>query len=145
MIRRPPRSTLTDTLFPYTPLFRSLFADDLAGSGGRCSNSICALLLAIGFDLLGQLRNRYVIAGNGRQLLRYPLRGACVNVVAYLEHGESGFDANDAIASLDIEAAVRRHFGRRHPLDDPFRHVFPGGAYPDVLGSVPRTDRKDKR
>src|SRR3546814_1141045 len=24
MIRRPPRSTLTDTLFPYTPLFRSI-------------------------------------------------------------------------------------------------------------------------
>src|SRR3546814_14535782 len=103
-----------------------LFADDLAGRRGACSNSIFALLLAIGFDLLGQLRNRYVIAGNGRQLLRYPLRGACVNVVAYLEHGESGFDANDAIASLDIEAAVRRHFGRRHPLAHTFRHVFPG-------------------
>src|SRR3546814_3379612 len=28
MIRRPPRSTLTDTLFPYTTLFRSL---DLGG------------------------------------------------------------------------------------------------------------------
>src|SRR3546814_13858642 len=28
MIRRPPRSTRTDTLFPYTTLFRS---DDLAG------------------------------------------------------------------------------------------------------------------
>src|SRR3546814_12145202 len=26
MIRRPPRSTLTDTLFPYTTLFRSLIA-----------------------------------------------------------------------------------------------------------------------
>src|SRR3546814_7589232 len=25
MIRRPPRSTLTDTLFPYTTLFRSIF------------------------------------------------------------------------------------------------------------------------
>src|SRR3546814_7236784 len=25
MIRRPPRSTRTDTLFPYTPLFRSIF------------------------------------------------------------------------------------------------------------------------
>src|SRR3546814_20889424 len=25
MIRRPPRSTLTDTLFPYTSLFRSFF------------------------------------------------------------------------------------------------------------------------
>src|SRR3546814_2184680 len=28
MIRRPPRSTRTDTLFPYTTLFRSLFAED---------------------------------------------------------------------------------------------------------------------
>src|SRR3546814_6641047 len=27
MIRRPPRSTRTDTLFPYTTLFRSLRAD----------------------------------------------------------------------------------------------------------------------
>src|SRR3546814_16420910 len=27
MIRRPPRSTRTDTLFPYTTLFRSCFAD----------------------------------------------------------------------------------------------------------------------
>src|SRR3546814_7695170 len=28
MIRRPPRSTRTDTLFPYTTLFRSGFAQD---------------------------------------------------------------------------------------------------------------------
>src|SRR3546814_13685798 len=28
MIRRPPRSTRTDTLFPYTTLFRSAFEDD---------------------------------------------------------------------------------------------------------------------
>src|SRR3546814_2592349 len=32
MIRRPPRSTRTDTLFPYTTLFRSLV---LGGQGGR--------------------------------------------------------------------------------------------------------------
>src|SRR3546814_8387876 len=31
MIRRPPRSTLTDTLFPYTTLFRSF--GDAAGAG----------------------------------------------------------------------------------------------------------------
>src|SRR3546814_11538483 len=30
MIRRPPRSTRTVTLFPYTTLFRSLFAGDAA-------------------------------------------------------------------------------------------------------------------
>src|SRR3546814_15072233 len=28
MIRRPPRSTRTDTLFPYTTLFRSVFVQD---------------------------------------------------------------------------------------------------------------------
>src|SRR3546814_20067763 len=30
MIRRPPRSTRTDSLFPYTTLFRSGFADGVA-------------------------------------------------------------------------------------------------------------------
>src|SRR3546814_8616168 len=32
MIRRPPRSTLTDTLFPYTTLFRSGLAGPLSGA-----------------------------------------------------------------------------------------------------------------
>src|SRR3546814_12706331 len=36
MIRRPPRSTRTDTLFPYTTLFRSrLTTEDLQGLFGR--------------------------------------------------------------------------------------------------------------
>src|SRR3546814_12314571 len=34
MIRRPPRSTRTDTLFPYTTLFRSLAVAILVGVGG---------------------------------------------------------------------------------------------------------------
>src|SRR3546814_5320949 len=33
MIRRPPRSTRTDTLFPYTTLFRSVAAALLEGAG----------------------------------------------------------------------------------------------------------------
>src|SRR3546814_8899888 len=33
MIRRPPRSTRTDTLFPYTTLFRSTFCD--GGQSGK--------------------------------------------------------------------------------------------------------------
>src|SRR3546814_7967330 len=36
MIRRPPRSTRTDTLFPYTTLFRSL-------SRSRCNEGICPI------------------------------------------------------------------------------------------------------
>src|SRR3546814_17004337 len=35
MIRRPPRSTRTDTLFPYTTLFRSVAGQDRAGAGHR--------------------------------------------------------------------------------------------------------------
>src|SRR3546814_5261957 len=43
MIRRPPRSTRTDTLFPYTTLFRSpqcagyRFAADYRGAGYGCA------------------------------------------------------------------------------------------------------------
>src|SRR3546814_11377237 len=33
MIRRPPRSTRTDTLFPYTTLFRSMSIDAAGGAG----------------------------------------------------------------------------------------------------------------
>src|SRR3546814_5518810 len=35
MIRRPPRSTRTDTLFPYTTLFRSRVHDRLAAAADR--------------------------------------------------------------------------------------------------------------
>src|SRR3546814_8985947 len=37
MIRRPPRSTRTDTLFPYTTLFRSSFAEIVCESGQQRS------------------------------------------------------------------------------------------------------------
>src|SRR3546814_17145238 len=43
MIRRPPRSTRTDTLFPYTTLFRSLWND----WGWRVPFLLSLLLLAI--------------------------------------------------------------------------------------------------
>src|SRR3546814_4065035 len=35
MYRRPPRSTRTDTLFPYTTLFRSILARDAVVAGAR--------------------------------------------------------------------------------------------------------------
>src|SRR3546814_10190391 len=34
MIRRPPRATRTDTLFPYTTLFRSFIGDDVTDEEG---------------------------------------------------------------------------------------------------------------
>src|SRR3546814_1284017 len=41
MIRRPPRSTRTDTLFPYTTLFRSY---NCADARPRCAASAAAML-----------------------------------------------------------------------------------------------------
>src|SRR3546814_3352043 len=40
MIRRPPRSTRTDTLFPYTTLFRSYFLARRGESSRRWKNSL---------------------------------------------------------------------------------------------------------
>src|SRR3546814_7873222 len=55
MIRRPPRSTLTDTLFPYTTLFRSQLICKLLPIGGDCGQRfasgrqrfLCRLMLRL--------------------------------------------------------------------------------------------------
>src|SRR3546814_19262834 len=68
MIRRPPRSTLTDTLFPYTTLFRS----DVVGAGRAKADAVYRGLLEklgasgseqsrAGFDL--NARNIGITAG----------------------------------------------------------------------------------
>src|SRR3546814_10468128 len=44
MIRRPPRSTRTDTLFPYTTLFRSIQCDAGAEEAGREGEPAKAIL-----------------------------------------------------------------------------------------------------
>src|SRR3546814_17140678 len=46
MIRRPPRSTRTDTLFPYTTLFRS-------NAGARLPNAVACLAASSGVFLGG--------------------------------------------------------------------------------------------
>src|SRR3546814_1209209 len=50
MIRRPPRSTLTDPLFPYTTLFRSL-VNQAAGIGADDVRAEYAVGLLVGKDL----------------------------------------------------------------------------------------------
>src|SRR3546814_10923126 len=47
MIRRPPRSTRTDTLFPYTTLFRSNPAA-VTASASVCVSSTCDRIISIG-------------------------------------------------------------------------------------------------
>src|SRR3546814_8631040 len=47
MIRRPPRSTRTDTLFPYTTLFRSFLAESLADFFPDLTNKLFESRVAI--------------------------------------------------------------------------------------------------
>src|SRR3546814_14292796 len=51
MIRRPPRSTRTDTLFPYTTLFRSKGLSLKVQMGGERSTAAIDSLKIVAFDL----------------------------------------------------------------------------------------------
>src|SRR3546814_19597250 len=53
MIRRPPRSTRTDTLFPYTTLFRSIVGQHLGVEGRLLARGIGVEMPAHRLDLLG--------------------------------------------------------------------------------------------
>src|SRR3546814_13980655 len=57
MIRRPPRSTRTDTLFPYTTRFRSVARSAIqgAGAGGRTNTGMGAC----GYPCMGMGRGRW--------------------------------------------------------------------------------------
>src|SRR3546814_17448244 len=52
MIRRPPRSTRTDTLFPYTTLFRSILLPEVGGVGQ--ARLLQSRVLVIGAGGLGR-------------------------------------------------------------------------------------------
>src|SRR3546814_17244720 len=57
MIRRPPRSTRTDTLFPYTTLFRSLVRERIGLSLPLAVIAIClSTVLAIPLGVLAAAR-----------------------------------------------------------------------------------------
>src|SRR3546814_19142873 len=73
MIRRPPRSTRTDTLFPYTTLFRSRRAvdgrDEGGGPGGRAGRDAARRRCA---DRAGRGQCREELFRTGRTLRRRP-------------------------------------------------------------------------
>src|SRR3546814_16510810 len=105
MIRRPPRSTRTDTLFPYTTLFRSVVgkADDVARPG-----------------LLGQLavarqEQHRVVHVDGLAAERMLQLGAALEVAgAQPQEGDAVAVAGDHVG-MDLEhEAADLVFGRLH-------------------------------
>src|SRR3546814_3233600 len=69
MIRRPPRSTRTDTLFPYTTLFRSLAEHQTQGAQGgprdrrRTGAAVCGPARRAGI----RVRTRHPVAAGDRK------------------------------------------------------------------------------
>src|SRR3546814_2490544 len=57
MLRRPPRPTRTDTLFPYTTLFRSLFHGPL----GRSRHACLLGLASVRLPMLGPMPRRRIV------------------------------------------------------------------------------------
>src|SRR3546814_3136477 len=82
MLRRPPRSTRTDTLFPYTTLFRSNeIAIALDERGQYCGDEFDDGFLAavcFGIERRVLLQHQMQIGSDGdRQLHRGPVRQPC--------------------------------------------------------------------
>src|SRR3546814_3022134 len=77
MIRRPPRSTRTDTLFPYTTLFRSDL--DRTRLGGRAAAArYRAAALSCGAGLGSARLRRHRPAGDDRRDAAHALRRGAV-------------------------------------------------------------------
>src|SRR3546814_4760112 len=101
MIRRPPRSTRTDTLFPYTTLFRS---HDITHF--QCTPSMASFLVAeqAGRTALGQLQVM-MVGGEGFPLelarnLRSHLKGSLLNMYGTTETAVRSEEHTSELQSL---------------------------------------------
>src|SRR3546814_14982039 len=73
MIRRPPRSTRTDTLFPYTTLFRSIFDEYMGLIQARIDAAREAGTLDVGVETI---RAEQIITRSEQTLRPDPVTGA---------------------------------------------------------------------
>src|SRR3546814_8880375 len=111
MIRRPPRSTRTDTLFPYTTLFRSRCIEARADLGNQRSRWKVARGPSIHF---GWRRNTRDERGRGFDLLHPFMPGATHSAVyrGTRQSGKSAFAVEGGSRSLDTFRLAPKHSGR---------------------------------
>src|SRR3546814_8221065 len=87
MIRRPPRSTRTDTLFPYTTLFRSAF------------------------DRFIDRLHRRLVSGMGREIIErpvaQPISGADLHLVQPVQHVELGESNRSEEHTSELQSLMR--------------------------------------
>src|SRR3546814_18953263 len=113
MIRRPPRSTRTDTLFPYTTLFRS------ARDRGDARRGVPARRLAAGRDDRG-----------ARALDRPPRRSADMGLSRLGDDPDALQPRRRAALAFDLCVAARHRADALHAVDGAGRPPGEGPARP---------------
>src|SRR3546814_14045223 len=104
MLRRPPRSTRTDTLFPYTTLFRSVPVEERHLDLGRAATIGVAVRTAVPIDDISRPgiyraadighrvdREAAVVGGPGRNLFRREEREHIAVVAERKQIGRASF------------------------------------------------------
>src|SRR3546814_5564251 len=108
MIRRPPRSTRTDTLFPYTTLFRS---DRLDVAAGLQAEQRAAVMQQVELDVAAAPNQLVASLRLGPAIVHVPLDEARVDVEECLSdvagEGEVGLEAAVEIVVEDAADAAR--------------------------------------
>src|SRR3546814_12754438 len=102
MIRRPPRSTRTDTLFPYTTLFRSILVDPCIGRRGGGFLLRDFGTLASGEQLVDEDGKRD--ARPGDQYRHGDQRAALLPQRAHAQDADMSFRADEAFMVLKPRA-----------------------------------------
>src|SRR3546814_7922361 len=110
MIRRPPRSTRTDTLFPYTTLFRSApYAAFVAEAARRFGLPEAWIWAIIRTESHG---DPYAVSPAGAMGLMQIMPGTWRFERARLGLGNDPFDGRDNImAGADYLSAMRQRYG----------------------------------
>src|SRR3546814_4219782 len=137
MIRRPPRYTRTDTLFPYTTLFRS--AEEPARRAAEDAAAEQAAALGAGAQ-------QALLEGDA--LVFLPLGvGAGGEVERSAEPSEEPTRAHEAGRGVAGEQEAHRRIGARHLVEDPAvgHEQHPIGIEPQREGHVPGRDRQSTR
>src|SRR3546814_3425675 len=90
MIRRPPRSTRTDTLFPYTTLFRSRILLDAATLQKLAASTDPAVAMAgqVGAQVKIRVGNVWLLASIREQQLSDRGEGLIVALIDFLGEGD---------------------------------------------------------
>src|SRR3546814_1032363 len=110
MIRRPPRSTRTDTLFPYTTLFRSLPPDDASipengiVAAMLVNNEVGTIQPVADFAAAAHAKNSLLLcdAVQGYGRVAIPEGAALIALSAHNIHGPKGVVALWEIGSAHV-------------------------------------------